>query len=150
MTGAAPLATRRPVLLKRRHHEAPSGLPASLAPVFVTKRPKTPSRCLSRWISLLPKPSTNGERLLQDLRPAAGHGMCALIGYRRGPGGQHRQATSRTRARRSRRSSSTSCSSSACACCTRVDRGWKSRSSTSLPRCTVRCWPLAEWHEDNA
>ena len=40
------------------------------------------------------------------------HGKCTLIGTRRGPGGQHRQATSWTRARRSPRSSRTSCSSS--------------------------------------
>ena len=31
-----------------------------------------------------------------------------------------------------------------------VARSWKSGSSTSLPRCAVKCWPPAEWHADNA
>ena len=76
--------------------------------------------------------------------------MCALIGYRRGPAGHHRWATSRTRARSSPSSSRTSFSSSTCACCARVDRGWKSRSSSSLPRRAVKRCPPAEWREDDA
>ena len=80
--------------------------------------------------SAFPKPSTNGGRLLEARCPPAGHGMCALIGYRRGPGGQHRQATSRTRARRSRRSSRTSCSWSTCA------KSWNLAPSTlNQPQC---------------
>ena len=92
----------------------------------------------------------NGYRLVEQRCRIVGHGMCALIGYRRGPAGHHRWATSRTRARSSPSSSRTSFSSSTCACCARVDRGWKSRSSTSLPRRAVKCCPPAEWREDDA
>ena len=92
----------------------------------------------------------NGYRLVEQRCRIVGHGMCALIGYRRGPARHHRWATSRTRARSSPSSSRTSFSSSTCACCARVDRGWKSRSSTSLPRRAVKCCPPAEWREDDA
>ena len=92
----------------------------------------------------------NGHRLVESRCRLVGHEMCALIGYRRGPARHHRWATSRTRARSSPSSSRTSFSSSTCACCARVDRGWESRSSTSLPRRAVKCCPPAEWHEDDA
>ena len=92
----------------------------------------------------------NGYRLVEARCRLVGHEMCALIGCRRGPAGHHRWATSRTRARSSPSSSRTSFSSSTCACCARVDRGWKSRSSTSLPRRAVTCCPPAEWREDDA
>ena len=81
------------------------------------------------------KPATetvNVARLLESRCRPAGHGMCALIGYLRGPAGHHRQATSRTRARRSPSSSSTSFSSSACACCT-LCGSWLEEQKLDLP-----------------
>ena len=75
---------------------------------------KTPVTHPQRPYVLKPATVTVNEwrRSPSSTLSAEHHGKCTLIGTRRGPGGQHRQATSWTRARRSPRSSRTSCSSS--------------------------------------
>ena len=69
--------------------------------VVTSKRTKPATVTVNEW-----------RRSPSSTLSAEHHGKCTLIGTRRGPGGQHRQATSWTRARRSPRSSRTSCSSS--------------------------------------